>query len=225
VIDLESGQTSALTDQDLSLPPKGDTIRAVTVARLIPVKRLERFIQAISIARQAVPNLQGVIVGSGPEEEKLRRLSDTLGLTANPSHPGILFLGQRSDIPQILSRMDISIMTSDQEGFPNIILEAMAARLPIISTPAGEAKDLIQNGINGYLIPFNDIDRLSQQIIHLAKSPELRLKLGEAGRRIVEQEFSYPRLSENLLKTYQDIARYDNNKNAILSLNQIQHAI
>ncbi len=190
---------------------------AVSVARLIPVKRLERFLKGLSLARQRLPSLKGVIIGSGPEEAALRNLAERLGL--QPDHPlgGLQFLGERNDVPQLISQADMFVLTSDREGFPNVILEAMAASLPIISTPAGETPGLVKDGENGYLIPFDDPLVLANRMVHLAQSPILGAKLGSEGRVLVEHQYSVKHLTGNLLDTYRAIA-HETRNNSVLAL-------
>ncbi len=183
-------------------------IRIVTVGRLVAVKRMELFLQALAAAREHNPAIEGVIVGGGSEEEKLREEAAALGLQPNGREGWIHFMGERSDIPQILALSDIFALTSDREGFPNVLLEAMAASIPIVSTPAGETPALIKPGVNGLLVPYNDVRALCEAILQLADSPGLRRKLGSEGRRIVERSYSFPRLEQNLLEVYRAIATH-----------------
>lgn len=207
--------------------PGSDRVRAVTVARLVPVKRLERFLQALSIARQMAPNLEGVIVGGGPEETALRAIASDLGLLSNSMNSrvptgslrsGVRFLGERHDIPQILSQCHICVMTSDREGFPNILLESMAAGLPLLSTPAGESPAIVQEGINGFLVPFDDVQVLADHLTRLAKSPAERQSIGYAGRKMVENQYGFPRLKRSLMDAYREIARRQHHRAALEAL-------
>ncbi len=195
-----------------------DSLYAITVARLVPVKRMERFLSALELARRQVPGLVGVIVGDGPATPELRALAEAIGLKPDQPQAGVRFLGERNDIPQLLSLSDLFVLTSDREGFPNVLLEAMAARLPIVTTPAGETPELITEGANGFLVPFDDIQVLADRLVTLAQSPALRNRFGTQGRRIVEQRFSYPRLKNNLIHTYREIARQVKSSSALSSL-------
>lgn len=180
--------------------------RIVTVGRLVAVKRVELFLQALADAREQNPAIEGVIVGGGPEEANLRAKAADLGLQPDGREGWIHFMGERSDIPQILALSDIYALTSDREGFPNVLLEAMAASIPIIATPAGETPALVKQGVNGLLVPFNDVQALCEAIVQLAASAGLRRKLGSEGRRMVERHYSFPRLQHNLLNVYRAIA-------------------
>jgi glycosyltransferase involved in cell wall biosynthesis len=88
---------------------------------------------------------------------------------------------------------------------PNVILEAMAAKLPIITTPAGDAGIAVEHGTTGYVVPFDDIDTLASYMVTLSSSAELRQKLGDAGRKRVEQFYSYDLLGTRLLDIYKEM--------------------
>jgi glycosyltransferase involved in cell wall biosynthesis len=201
VIDLDdfdrraTGSTHALPDPQ--------RCRVITVARLMPVKRLERFLHGLAIARREVPELEGVIVGGGPKEAALRQLAAELDLLDG----GVHFYGERSDIPQLLAQANIFALTSEREGFPNVLLEAMAASLPVITTPAGECQELVQDGVNGYLVPFDDHPTFAARLVELARSPSRRSAMGKAGRSLVESRFEYDHLGPALMSAYTEIAR------------------
>jgi glycosyltransferase involved in cell wall biosynthesis len=189
--------------------------RAIIVARLMPVKRIERFLLALALARQKVPSLQGLLVGSGPEEAHLRTIAQDLGLEPDTPDGGVQFLGARDDIPELLHSSDMFVLTSDREGFPNVLLEAMAASLPIISTPAGEVQDLVRDGENGFIVPFDDVQGIADHMIRLSQTPQLGSQIGSTGRSIVEEKYSFNRLSQNLEEVYRAIALQRNNKTAL----------
>jgi glycosyltransferase involved in cell wall biosynthesis len=200
VIDLPELDRSAA---DYNGPTRAsDRIVVASVARHARVKRLERFLMAVARARVAVPEVFGLLIGTGPEHEALRRMAQELGLDPH----GVAFLGMRDDVPGLLRAADLLLMTSDEEGFPNAILEAMAARLPVITTPAGDAGLVVQDNVTGYVVPFDDIEQTAERIVRLARSPELRRSFGQAGRLRVERCYSYDQLPAALLGTYRSIA-------------------
>ena len=182
-------------------------VSAITVARLVRSKRLDRFIQALALARQSMPLLKGIVVGDGPQETNLKAYAESLGLSSR----GLHFVGRRTDVPTLIKAADMFVLTSDHEGCPNVLLEAMAGRLPVISTPAGDASRIVQDGITGFLLHFDDIQGVSSAMLRLAKSPELRQKMGQAGRREVEERYSIEGLADRLLNVYRSIARQQGN--------------
>lgn len=174
----------------------------VSLGGLFSVKRFDRFISALAIACREAPKLFGIIIGDGPEMANLQAYAQQKGL----SEENLIFLGRRDDIPAILKKADIFILTSDHEGFPNVLLEAMAARLPVITTPAGDSCNVVQNGLTGYVVPFDDINGLVKYMIRLSESSQLRNELGQAGRARVEKNYGVDGLAENLLSIYRQIA-------------------
>jgi glycosyltransferase involved in cell wall biosynthesis len=180
-------------------------IIVVAVGRLISAKRYDRFISALALARQRDKRLKGIIIGDGPERVSLETFSRKSGL----SERDLLFMGQSTDIPVLLREADIFVQTSDHEGFPNILLEAMAARLPVITTPAGDSDQIVIHNETGYVVPFNDIDRLADYIERLAKSSIMLEKMGNAGRARVEQEYNFSDLASKLMSLYSQIAAHD----------------
>ena len=181
------------------------TSACVTVAfvgRLTAVKRVDVFLRALRDARSMVPQLRGVIVGDGPEGPALRGRAQALGLF--PDH--VNFLGWRGDVAEILCACDMLALTSDHEATPNVILEAMAASLPVIATPAGDAVDLVRDGARGFVVPFDDVSALADRLRRLCVDADLRRDLDRAGREFVHQEHSPARLRNLLLEAYLDLA-------------------
>jgi glycosyltransferase involved in cell wall biosynthesis len=179
-----------------------DTPKVVAVGRLVPEKRLDRYLGVLALARQKVPDLKGFLIGDGPERQRLESIANDLGLLPE----GLQFFARWNGVPALLSHVQMLILCSDHEGLPNVLLEAMAARLPVITTAAGDAADVVQDGITGYVVPFDDIEGMAERMICLARSPDLRRKLGEAGRRRVELLYSSEGLANRLLCTYRSIA-------------------
>ena len=156
---------------------------ALAVRRMHREKRFDRFLAALAVARRASPVVRGVIVGDGPEWPALRQRAQDLGLLPD----GVAFLGRRNDVPPLLDRADMFVLSSDHEGCPNVVIEAMAVRRPVVTTPAGDAGVLVEDGVNGYVVPFDDVEAMADRMARLAKSLELRRRFGEAGRRRMEE--------------------------------------
>jgi glycosyltransferase involved in cell wall biosynthesis len=205
VIDLEAfdqRQKYAVSSSNSLLFRKSiSQINVAVVGNLITEKRFDRFLKALCKAREGTPTLCGFIAGDGEERNRLEQLSVDLGLVPD----GVSFLGRIDNVPALLSQMDIFVLCSDNEGMPNVILEAMAAKLPIITTPAGDAGIAVEHGTTGYVVPFDDIDTLASYMVTLSSSAELRQKLGDAGRKRVEQFYSYDLLGTRLLDIYKEM--------------------
>jgi glycosyltransferase involved in cell wall biosynthesis len=199
VIDLETFD-AVRTDLDLKAGHRGPLVMAV--GRLVRAKRFDRFVAALAGARRRVPELRGVIVGDGPERDALEAEARRLDL--NP--PALRFVGRRVDVPALLRQADILVSSSDHEGFPNVLLEAMAAYLPVVTTPAGDAASVVASDVTGYVVPADDLERLADRVAMLAESPAIRRAAGHAGRTRVELMYRDDNLADRLLTVYRDAA-------------------
>jgi glycosyltransferase involved in cell wall biosynthesis len=185
--------------RSVSIPFTRDRIIAVAAGRMDRNKRFDRFVQALGCTRPVVPALAGLVVG--------RDCGERCGLEAQANALGLLpenlaLPGASDDIPAILARAHMLVVTSDSEGVPNVLLEAMAARLPVITTPAGDAGEIVIAAQAGYVVDFEDVKGMAQHMVQLAQQPELRKQYGEAGRRYVEREYDFESLPRRLLATY-----------------------
>ena len=143
------------------------------------------------------------MVGEGPLRPELERQAAALGLEAG----GLRFLGAQSAIPALLGQAAALVLTSAQEGTPNVVLEAMVARRPVITTSAGDAATLVRDGETGYVVKFDDIAGLSERMVQIVNSAELGQRLGLAGYAAVQQDHDAALLPERLLRVYGTIAR------------------
>jgi glycosyltransferase involved in cell wall biosynthesis len=200
VIDLEQFDRGA-GPRPVVCPDETDAV-VVAVGRLAPIKCFHHFLRALARARQSGGRLRGVIVGDGPERGRLESLARTLGLLPH----GVQFLGACANVPHVLARADMIVLTSRQEGFPNVLLEAMAARLPAITTPAGDATALVDDGRTGFVVPFGDEERLAVRMMALGQSPVMRRTFGDAGRARVEAHYRVDGLAGRALHIYRRIA-------------------
>lgn len=174
----------------------------VGVGSLVPAKRFDRFLEAVALARARGAALRAVLAGDGPERGRLESLARELGLLPH----GVCFAGQRSDIPALLRGASIHLLTSEHEGFPNVLLEAMAACLPIVTTPAGDAAVIVEDGVAGFVVPEGDVEAMAARITELAASSELRQRFGAAGRRRVETDFTCSVLPQRVTLVHRAIA-------------------
>jgi glycosyltransferase involved in cell wall biosynthesis len=195
-------------------PAEPPAFVAVAASRLVAAKRLDRFLQAIAHARDGVSRLRALIVGEGPERSALERQAHALGLL-----PGtVTFLGLRDDLPQLLHSAHALVLTSDHEGFPNVVLEAMAARLPVVTTPAGDAASIVEDGVTGFVVPFEDTRAMADRLIRLAGRRDLQRRMGAAARAAIEGRFSDRQLAASLLSAYRAIAGECSNHRLLAAL-------
>jgi len=178
----------------LALPP--DQVLVGTVARLDPVKRLDVLLQAL----RSLSDVGAVVVGDGPERVILIEVSERLKLTER-----IFFVGHQEDVWPWLAALDVFVLCSDWEGMSNALLEAMAARLPVVATAVGGTPDVVVDGVTGLLVPPRDPPALAKAVVRLLRDPDLRHRMGEAGRERVEEHFSLERMVGRTQALYQQL--------------------
>lgn len=178
-----------------------DGLTVVALCRLVRAKRVDRFIRALAVARQDAP-VRGIVIGDGPERIPLQQLCDELNLRSD----SLQFLGWRNDVANILHQCDLLVISSDHEGFPNVLLEAMAAGIPAVSTPAGDAPEVIRESETGFVVAFDDVEAIARCIVRLANEPETRKVMGVAARHRVESTYSPDGLAKRMLQIYREAA-------------------
>jgi glycosyltransferase involved in cell wall biosynthesis len=176
------------TDRDvrveLGIDPAAPVIGVVGVLR--PQKALPVLLRAIAPLAAEWPDLQLLIVGDGPERAGLELLTHELGLEQT-----VRFLGQRTDIPDVLRALDIAVNSSDFEGTPAAILEYMEAGLPVVATTVGGIPDLIDTGVHGLLVPAGDPAALGEALAELIRDPQRGQEMGARGRDRRRAEFDF----------------------------------
>jgi len=160
-------------------------LRLVTVGALAPRKGQEYAIHAVKLVRNAGVDAQLVLVGSGEDESKLRRLTADLDLIGT-----VTFAGEQPDPRPYLSAADIFVLPSRQEGFSNAILEAMAVALPVIATDVGGNAEAIVNGSGGLIVPPEQPEALATGISDLAARRDELAAMGRFNRARVSERFS-----------------------------------
>lgn len=154
-------------------------------AKLRPEKRIIDLIEAVSYLRAEFPNLVLLIAGVGGEEHRLRQAAADHGVTDS-----VFFLGLRRDMPDILRALDIMVLPSSREGNPMILLEALAAGVPVVASRVGGIPEVIEHGRNGSLVEPLQPRALAGEIARVLRDPELRARYGREGRRTFEERYS-----------------------------------
>lgn len=153
----------------------------ITLGRLAPQKNQRMMIEAFAQIAKDSPDYSMIIYGEGPLRKELEDLTKQLGIERRVSFPGFV-----NDVVEVMQHASMFVMTSDHEGMPNALQEAMAMRLPCISTDCGGggARALIENGINGVLIKRNDKDTLVKEMQRIIADKEYAKILGSTACRI-----------------------------------------
>jgi len=151
---------------------------------------------------QRKKHIKLVVLGDGYERENLEKLCHRLGIAGN-----VAFLGFQENPYKYIAKACIFALSSKQEGFPTVLIEAMALGLPVVSTDCGSgAKEVIESGRNGFLVPACNSDALSEAIIKLLESPSLREKFSLAGR-VKAKDFSVSRGVKEYEKIFFELSK------------------
>ncbi len=177
----------------------------LTPARLHEQKGHEYLLAAAA----RVPEATFVLAGDGPLRAALEARARDLGVA-----PRCVFLGHRSDVPDLLAAADLLVLPSLYEGLPLSILEAMAARRPVVATAIGGTDEAVTHERTGLLVPPRDPEALAAAIHRLRADPDLARRLAEAGRERVEREFSTAVTAPRVMRTYDEVAGGESNAGA-----------
>lgn len=180
--------------------PKRAHFTFITVCRLVPIKNLEGLLKAFSqlLADTGSDKVQLHIVGSGPEEETLGKLCETLQISGK-----VTFLGYQNNVTGYLRQADAFVLPSFSEGFSISLVEAMLCELPCIVTKVGGPSEIVQEGKTGFLIDPSEIALLALAMENVYQMSEKeRLLMGSEARKEAIKRFSVDRYIEELLKIY-----------------------
>jgi len=174
-----------------------------TIARLDPDKRIDHLLEAASIICKIFPQARFLIIGDGLLRNKLE--DQALNLELLPKY--VKFLGSRQDIPELLTALDIFVLSSEREGLPVSLLEAMAASKPIVATAVGGIPEVIHNGVNGLMVPPCEPKYLADAIISLIENNTLRESVTSNGFRSVKTKYSLDVVSQQIFTLYDSLLK------------------
>ena len=183
------------TAGDMKRGPGAIAPRIVGVGRLIPLKGYRYLIEAMPRIREAYPEAVLTLVGDGPEREGLKKRAEVLGVGE-----AVTFTGEvpHVDVPGILWGHDIFVLpavvtgTGETEGLGTVMLEAMAARLPVAASDVGGIPDIVEHERTGLLFPQGDPDAVAGAVVRLSGDGDLRERLVKAAGERVRERFSWP---------------------------------
>jgi len=166
------------------------------VANLRPVKGVDVFMESARLVLDSVPGINFIVAGEGDERKRLEDICRQLKLDSS-----LKLIGAVSDVIPLLRASDIGVLSSHSESLSNSIIEYMAAGLPVICTDVGGNRELVQDGLNGFLVPSGDPGKLADAIVKLVNNPDLRLKMGRESRSSVQLLFDF----EKAMKDYESL--------------------
>jgi glycosyltransferase involved in cell wall biosynthesis len=192
-------------------PPSGRDVRAelgigagdpviTTVGFLRRPKTMDVLIEAAARIAPRFPGLRVLIVGEGDDRPVYEGLIDRLGLQDT-----VKLLGLRSDVPDLLQTSDVAVLSTNHEGSPLSVMEYMDAGLPVVASNVGGIPDLIDHGVQGYLVEPQDPAALGDAIARVLDDPETARRMGESARERRRSEFDIDVMVENLQNLYLDL--------------------
>jgi glycosyltransferase involved in cell wall biosynthesis len=190
-IDLPVFDALAAKPLQAPLPIAEGDVPVAVIGNLWPVKGHRTLLEAAARLKETLPRVKFLCAGEGPERQFLERRIAELGLADR-----VLLLGHRLDVPAILARAQAACLCSSAEGLSNALMEAMAARLPIVATAVGGNPELVRPGENGTLVPYGDPGALADALTALLADPVRAREIGQRGRARVEAELTLSRMAE-----------------------------
>ena len=177
-----------------------DRPTAISVARLSPEKDFPTLLRAVTRVVREVPEFRLLIVGDGPERAALEDLAGERELSGH-----VEFLGERSDVPELLATAGFFVSSSRTEGISLTLLEAAAVGLPIVATSVGGNPEIVEHGKTGRIVPPENPGYLAQAIIQTCRDRDAWGVMGELGRQRVEQHFEIRRMVREYESLYAEL--------------------
>jgi glycosyltransferase involved in cell wall biosynthesis/peptidoglycan/xylan/chitin deacetylase (PgdA/CDA1 family) len=193
----------------------------LAVGNLRLAKDYPTLLEAAGRCLAAFPGFHLLIAGAGEEEASLRADAHRRGLLDK-----VQFLGSRTDVPRLLRACDAFVLSSAWEGMPNTVMEAMASGVPVVCTDAGGVRELVQEGISGFIVPIQDPAALSERMIHMMTMDDaMRLRMGAAGRERIVKQFDNERVVDRWEVMLHQVIRAETNPRPAPGTNSFQPSI
>lgn len=171
-----------------------------TVARLVPDKGIDCFLEMAARILAVRNDVQFFIVGDGPIRGTLQQRACELGIA-----PHIVFLGHRDDVRDLMEAMDVFVLPTKREGFGVVFAEAMAMGKATVGSRIGPVAEVVEDGVTGYLVPPDDVQGFAERVLGLLADEKKRLDFGTAGRRRVERYFNETRMCDSIEGHYRHL--------------------
>jgi len=170
------------------------------VGRMTAVKRTDDVLESFRRLREGGVDASLWLVGDGPDRERLERRASELGVIRDT-----LFLGYQEDVAPYYAAFDALVLPSANEGTPVSVIEALAAKTPVVATRVGGVPDVVREGEEGFLVDAGDTEELAERLTRLARDPALRRRLGESGRGRVLKRYAVERLLDDVDRLYAEL--------------------
>jgi len=184
-----------------ALPRGAETLNIGMISRMNdPSKQHDVFLRAAARLNPRFPKLRFVLAGDGPLRLSLEHLAGSLGLGDR-----VVFMGDRRDIPAVLASLDVSVLPSTSESLSNVILESMAAGVPVVATRVGGNPELIQHGETGLLVSEGDENQLAAALEVFLTQPDLRKLCGYKAREKAKADYSIRKVTQRYQELYREL--------------------
>jgi glycosyltransferase involved in cell wall biosynthesis len=170
------------------------------VSKLWEGKGHHTLIEAFKMIRSEINNARLVVVGEGYLYDRLVQYANNLGLKDS-----VLFTGFQADVSEIITTFDVAVLPSFFEGMGRVLLEAMAMEKPVVASRVGGIPDLVEHGVNGFLVTPGDVEELAEAIVKTLADKGLAEKMGRAGRKKISAKYSADHMVGSIEKLYRDL--------------------
>ncbi len=189
-----------------------DEIAIGIIGRLVPIKNHELFLKALNhVIEESNQKIRAFIIGDGEERQNIQTKASEMQIDyALPHQNGnqaalLKFTSWHKDIDVVNAGLDIVALTSNNEGTPVSLIEALAAKKPIVATNVGGVSDIVEHGYTALLSPPNDSDQFARNLLELVEDKQLRARLGQNGGQNVCKTYDYQTLVSNISDLYQEL--------------------
>lgn len=181
------------TDQSYALP---DNDFIVLVGALEPEKNHQFALECFKIVKNQFPDLKLVLVGGGSKRKQLSEWVDTHGLAND-----VFFLGnlKREHVLRVVAKAKVALLTSNTESFPNVVAEAQILGVPVVASDVGGVREIIQDGVTGYVVQPDDKRLFVERLTELVKKKDMALNMGQEGRKRIINQFSMEKKVERFM--------------------------
>jgi len=181
-----------------------DSPTVISLRNLDPQYDVESLINSIPLVLKEIPESKFLIAGRGSEENRLKELAQSLGVSENTLFVGFI---KNDELPNFLTSIDVYVSTSlSDAGISAATAEAMACAIPIVITDVVDNRKWVDDGVSGFVVPIKDPKSLADRIIRLLKNEDLRRKFGMISRKIIEERNDYYREMKKMESVYEGLA-------------------
>lgn len=187
-----------------SVPPPAEPVCVLLASRMLWDKGVGEFVQAAQALEHEYPSVRFLLAGSGDDSNPASIPDEQLRSWHSTSN--VEWLGNREDMPALFAGCHIVVLpTYYGEGVPKVLIEAASCGRPIVTTDAPGCREIVRHGVNGLLVPIRDAAALADAIRGLLDDPDMRVRMGQAGREIVKKEFTIEAVVKATLDVYENL--------------------